>query len=349
MTDSEINTPPLKPTSTPTNTPSIPINTPTSNLLVIDHIYCINLDVSYDRRTHMKEMFSRLNLVPTFVRAVSIKHKEYLNLIKKPANKLKNSSGLRRCFCTTEVCEHKARLLRPVEIAINLSHYHVCRKIVKNEDYWAMVCEDDIRLHDNFISIINSVVPRHIWESDQPVMINCGGFSDNYNFKVQNVGEFGMEENPNGAYSNYCFLINQKAARVLLKYYFPIARPDDSFKRHLIKKGLLKCYRIRPSCVAELSAGRNAKPIYARTSNNKSLVITSSLAGNLREQSQPQSPIAKPTTTTQVKPNPNPTSKHKPKSKHKIKANSLLRSPLFTSALKKIKAAREKHKKRPKF
>ena len=246
-----------------------------NDLPSLDHIYCINLETSSDRKAHMKKQFKKHNLRATFVSAVHPKTKEYSNHIK---NLSRVDSGLdRRCFCLKE-CQHKKRKLRPSEIAISLSHYHVYRKMIRNNDYWALVCEDDVVFVKNFVNIINRSIPLEIWEDNTPHIIMCGGAVDNYGLKKNEVDRFRLVGMTSGCYSNYCYFVNFYAAQALLKHFFPIKRPEDSFKRHLIWRKKITCHRIQPAVVAELSAGRNLPPVYKRLSRFK---VNSSLNDDL--------------------------------------------------------------------
>ena len=214
-----------------------PVRESGSGIVAIDKIYCINLESSVDRKKHMKAEFKKHCLPAIFISAIHPKTKEF----RKVQNKVDLGFD-RRCFCINS-CSHKKRKLRPTEIAISLSHYHIYRKIVRNHDNWALVCEDDITFIDNFSQIVSRHIPLDIWEDNQPHIIMCGGSNDNWGLKKNDLEIFQLRHLHNGCYSNYCYIINFYAAQMLLKYFFPIKRPEDSFKRHIIHKNKIHCHK----------------------------------------------------------------------------------------------------------
>ncbi len=235
----------------------------------IDNIYCINLETSKERKEHMKKEFKKHGMSSTFVRAIHPIHREYTINYKNP-RKVDISYHNKRCFCQKpQTCIHEPRKIRPIEVAIALSHYYTYKKILKNRDKWALICEDDIKMIDNFMEVIGNVVSSDMWESDDTIIINLGGARDNYGLNKTEISLFTMDKLENGSYSNYCYILNHNAIKVLIRNFYPIARPEDSYKRYLIGKKKIKCYRIKPSMVAEMSAGRNAHPIYHRLSQYK--------------------------------------------------------------------------------
>jgi len=235
------------------------------NVPMIDHIYCINLESCKDRKEHMKKEFKRNNFNANFVNAIHPGHSEHKKKYHNP--KFTDQSwNTPRCYCVNK-CTHRARKLRTTEVAISLSHHHIYQKIVKNNDKWALVCEDDLIFIDNFCEIINKAVPKEIWNeyNTRPIIIFLGA-RDNYHLKINQPENFEFVNLQNGTYSNYCYILNNSCAQHYIKKFFPISRPEDSFKRYWIGKNYIHSYKIKPSLVAELSAGTNMKSIYNRWS-----------------------------------------------------------------------------------
>ena len=263
----------------------------------IEGIFCINLESCKERRDGMKREFSKNNFNATFTQAIHPRHSEHKRRYTNPRF-VDQGWSMSRCYCVNE-CGHNPRKLRPTEVAISLSHYNIYQRIARSKLKWAMVCEDDLIFCKNFCQIINHVIPKDIWdgkfilldsdeetkeevlerknrldpegidENNRPIIIFLGGKNDNLNLKTNNPGEFELLRMPYGIYSNYCYLINLEGAKMLVKKFFPINRPEDSFKRYWIGKGRLDCYRISPSLIAELSAGTNMPSVYNRWSQNK--------------------------------------------------------------------------------
>jgi len=161
---------------------------------------------------------------------------------------------------------------------------------VNNKYKWSLVCEDDLTFAKNFCEIVNNKVPPEVWKhhayqsseedkdredlanaesGERPIIVFLGGANDNMGLAKTSVDQFKFIRMSRGIYSNYCYLINYEAAKFLSKKFYPIVRPEDSFKRYWISKGRLDCYRVSPSIIAELSAGTNMPAIYNRWSLGK--------------------------------------------------------------------------------
>lgn len=234
----------------------------------VKKIYCINLQSCPERKTHMKKQFKKYNFDVIFFNAIHPRHKEFKRRYHNPYW-VDQGWDNPRCYCVVP-CDHRVRKLRHTEVAISLSHYYIYEKIANREEAWALICEDDVIFNENFCEILNHVIPKSIWENEeQATIIFCGGAKDNYKLQITNLSDFGYQEMPNGCYSNYCYLINLAAAKLLHRKFFPITRPEDSFKRYWIGKDRIKAYRISPVIVGELSSGTNFDPIYNRLSLHK--------------------------------------------------------------------------------
>jgi GR25 family glycosyltransferase involved in LPS biosynthesis len=254
----------------------------------VDKIFCINLQSCKERKDHMKKEFSKNQFNATFVNAIHPRHAEHK---KKYTNAKFVDQGWNqpRCYCIQK-CDHRHRKLRATEVAISLSHNNIYLSIINNRYKWSLVCEDDLIFAKNFCEIVNSLVPPEVWKhqayqlseedkdredmvnaesGERPIIIFLGGASDNMRLEKTNVEQFKFMRMSRGIYSNYCYLINLEAAKFLSRKFYPIIRPEDSFKRYWISKGRLDCYRVSPSIIAELSAGTNMPAIYNRWSLGK--------------------------------------------------------------------------------
>jgi len=232
------------------------------------NVFCINLTKSTDRRQAMEKEFDTAGLAGEFIKAVDRMKLDFksINYDKWLAN---------RCYCTDRCTVHRRRKLRPVEIAISLSHRKVYQKMIDENIQLALVCEDDIVFHRDFKETVNRLLAQvnltHVDKkcrelldlTSEPVIVFFGGRSDNPGLKLANQT---IVPSTQGTYSNYCYLLNLAAARVLEDNFFPINRPEDSYKRYLIGLGLIKAYQVRPSLVGELSAGVNMPAKFNRLS-----------------------------------------------------------------------------------
>jgi GR25 family glycosyltransferase involved in LPS biosynthesis len=259
-------------------------------IIGVEKIYCINLQSCKERKDHMKREFSKNHFNATFINAIHPRHTEHKKKYTNP--RFVDQGWLQpRCYCVQQACGHRPRKLRSTEVAISLSHNNIYSNIVNNNIKWSLVCEDDLVFTKNFCDIVNSVVPPEIWNhqsyklsddpdikeeiqmvdssSERPIIVFLGGARDNMGLAINDISQFKLKRMPNGVYSNYCYLINLEAAKFFSRKFYPITRPEDSFKRYWISKGRLDCYRISPSIIAELSAGTNMPSIYNRWSLGK--------------------------------------------------------------------------------
>jgi GR25 family glycosyltransferase involved in LPS biosynthesis len=232
--------------------------------------FCINLKKSVDRRRAVTAEFAKHAINATFIDAVGVDDPDFKS-VKSTANKME-----RRCYCVNSnepsgskatksagLCRHRARRLRPVEIAISLSHLKVYQTILAQELSSALVCEDDIILHKDFTATVTRLLTKiDFTQQNQPIIVFLGAPDNPDLIKSDQI----IKSSKNGIYSNYCYIVNRSAAEILVKNFFPITRPEDSYKRFLINQGHIKCYQIVPSLVAELSTGINTDKVYQRLS-----------------------------------------------------------------------------------
>jgi len=234
---------------------------------LFDGIYCINLDACIDRKRNIENEFKEINSTVTFITAISPLHKEYTALHK--TNKVDKGVHY-RCYCLEE-CKHYPRKLRETEIAISMSHYKAYHKMVEDNVQLGLIIEDDIQFHSDVIEIIKHMYTEIEKCMLEPCIIFCGG-RNNPNLSINDLNKFQLIPKTTGVYSNYCYIINNSGAKKLVKHFYPINRPEDSYKRYIISKDILKCYHLIPSIVSELSAGINAKPVFDRLSKKESIV-----------------------------------------------------------------------------
>ena len=212
----------------------------------------------------MKSQFKKHGLKASFFNAIYPLHREFKKRYTNPKFVDQNFNQS-RCFCVIP-CNHRTRKLRRTEVAISLSHYFIYDKICKKKDKWSLVCEDDLIFHDDFIKLIDAKITPILDQFEKPTIIFCGGAKDNYQLKIKDQDQFKLSKLINGVYSNYCYLINYEAAKILHRKFFPINRPEDSFKRYWIAKERIQSFRFQPVIVGELSSGTNFESVFNRYS-----------------------------------------------------------------------------------
>lgn len=233
--------------------------------IFIKYCYCLNLPSYNDRKNNMIKQLQKFSpIIPyKFINGVQPGDKTFNNIIKSK-DKVDTTATQPRCYCIKK-CTHNRKKLRPTEIAISLSHLKIYKQAYLEKYQWILVCEDDTIFIDNFLEILNKTIPETVINTEDPTIIFLGR-PDNPGLKISDPTRFKLKEAPIGLYSNYAYIVNYPGLKILIKKFFPIWKPEDGYKRLLVCQEKIKGWQIRPSPVAELSSGINAKSQYTRLS-----------------------------------------------------------------------------------
>lgn len=188
------------------------------------NIFVINLKRDVDRRNSINSQFNKKNLEFEFFEGVlgsALTEKELsLSYDNKKALRL------------------NCRPLVPAHIGCSLSHVKLYREVVNRDLPYALILEDDVILPDNFEYIIKKITP--VLKSDIPevILLSPGVGDISAKEKIARYIDSNYKILPyKSGYFTSSYIINQLAARVLLKELFPIGDVADCWprlKRHKI-------------------------------------------------------------------------------------------------------------------
>jgi GR25 family glycosyltransferase involved in LPS biosynthesis len=120
-----------------------------------------------------------------------------------------------------------------VEVSINMSHYNCWQKLLNSCNEYALILEDDVELHDNFIENINLIMNKlkendisfsilHLWngnwaktKSKQKKILKI-----NHDITI-------MQEKEQYNAGAVAYIITKKYAKWLMNHFFPIKIPQD--------------------------------------------------------------------------------------------------------------------------
>ena len=196
-------------------------------------VFVINLEQSTDRRAAMGARLDQLHINYSFFKAVN---GHALNIDTLPAY----AKTCRRLFF--------GRDLTKGEIGCLLSHKAVYQHIVDNNIERAIILEDDVFIEPSFPQIIREIIQSPVkWD-----VIRFLAYD-----KVQKIGRNVFElpskphvlaRIPTTSGGAYCYMINQKAARVLLHHMQKNVLPVDILHGYVWRTGL-ETFILRPSPV----------------------------------------------------------------------------------------------------
>jgi lipopolysaccharide cholinephosphotransferase len=132
--------------------------------------------------------------------------------------------------------------MNTIEIAINLSHFNCWRRLLNSCYDYAIILEDDIKMHSDFGVHINDIFDTldakdidfsilHLWNGNWAKSKHAQRF-------VANVGELTIQEEtiPYNA-GAAAYIISKKYAEYLIDKFFPIRKPQDILMGDYVNKG----------------------------------------------------------------------------------------------------------------
>lgn len=122
--------------------------------------------------------------------------------------------------------------MNTIEIAINLSHYNCWRRLLNSCYDYAMILEDDVKIHADFGTYINDIFDTlaargidfsifHLWNGNWAKTKHAQKF-------IARVGDLAINEEkiPYNA-GAAAYIISRKYAEYLIDRFFPIRKPQD--------------------------------------------------------------------------------------------------------------------------
>jgi len=120
-----------------------------------------------------------------------------------------------------------------VEVSINMSHYNTWRKLLNSCNDYALILEDDVELHDDFIDKINLIMNTldeenisfsilHLWNGNW-------GRTKHAQKKVIKIDKdiTIMQEKKSYNAGAVAYIISKSYAKWLINHFFPIKIPQD--------------------------------------------------------------------------------------------------------------------------
>jgi len=207
--------------------------------------------------------------MPVYVINCNI-HKERL----KKFNKYALKAGVKACrvpcikgkeFSDEILCDmvdrgflKKSAFMDPIEISINLSHYNCWVRLVNSCLDFALIFEDDVKLHSDFIHQMN-IILKELQRNDINFSI-LHLFNGNWNrtkSKLKKVLHINdklqiLKETVSYNAGAVGYIISKKYAKFLISNFFPIRDPNDIFMGNYPTKGnhltLLNKFNLKKDC-----------------------------------------------------------------------------------------------------
>lgn len=234
-----------------------PLTVSTSLSLPIDKTYIINLPSEDSRREHIIQEVERFGLRNYEVIEALTPDSPLVKELFESDMVLKFPP----CFrCKKNRCACDNNILIPPQIANWCSYLTVLKTILKSDDKFFLVCEDDIAFTDRAQSIFQALLSHKTFEQydihvDKPLLIGIGktwGSDHERTHPPYLSHEIAM--------CNPCFFLNREMAELLVQSLKRIEYTSDTFI-HEIVASTAECqnFIMKPSPVYDLSTGPKAK------------------------------------------------------------------------------------------
>ena len=197
-------------------------------------------------------------------------HKDRLKKFKKYASKAEMKACRVPCvkgkqFTDEILCDmvkrgflKKSAEMDRIEISINLSHYNCWMKLVNSCLDYALILEDDVELHTDFVDKINLIF-EELEDNDVDFSI-LHLFNGNWNktkSKLKKVLKISdklqiLKETVSYNAGAAGYIISKEYAKFLISKFFPISMPNDMLMGNYPRKGnhltLLNKFNKRKDC-----------------------------------------------------------------------------------------------------
>lgn len=183
--------------------------------------WLINLDRSPDRLAAMEAGISRLQAPFTVQRFAAVDGKA-------------DASLLARYVDEAAFQRHIGRAILPGEIGVYLSHYGVWQEFLLTGREVALVMEDDVVFHENFLHALEAgLAKRHRWGLLKLNKIRAKGPVKKLSSAGYSINAYLGPATGTGAY-----LITRETAQLLVDHAYPITMPVDHLMARYFAIGL---------------------------------------------------------------------------------------------------------------
>lgn len=198
----------------------------------IELVYVINVRDSIYRYNHIIFELSKVQIDNfQIIKAVTPKDIEVKEMF---ANKLVNSYP--PCFrCSYKICDHKNNFLNPIQVANFLSFKLVMNKIIKNNNKFSLILEDDFYFKKNFdpsFKVLNNYFKKYkILECNKPVLVRIGSHTqvNKTKQKLSNyINNYNVVKNSYNM-ANPGFIVNIEFAKLFVEKFKKIETTSDNY------------------------------------------------------------------------------------------------------------------------
>ncbi len=192
-----------------------------NSIIMLGHIFYINLGRRFDRNEHMISLLNNHNLLPGTTRIEAVDGKKLTN---NDLIKLANDNIFTMEFINQVLDQNtkKDPTLSVGAIGCALSHISAWERIVKEQIPEALIFEDDIEIKDNFVTEISKLKSYFPENYD---MIHLGyGLKSLLGIR-QIINKYFVKTN--SCMSGFGYILSNKGAKKLLEHIFPISAPYD--------------------------------------------------------------------------------------------------------------------------
>lgn len=191
-------------------------------------IYIVNLEKDVERKASIKAQLDVLNLDYEFIKAVYGK-----DLTPEEIGRLSPDF-------------EKTRLSLS-ELGCSLSHLYIYNKIIENSDNVALILEDDIKVNEDIIEIIEYISKHNDPKKAEVIILGTvNEYIDSFKKRINEKYSIAMAIDSSGTYS-YC--VNNLAAKSLIHFLQPVWLAADEWKL-IREKNVVSLKAITPSPVS---------------------------------------------------------------------------------------------------
>lgn len=149
-----------------------------------------------------------------------------VELVEAVDGRKSKPEDMKSCFDSDKFISKYLRTPKGGEIGCTLSHMNCYRKLLKTDEEFALILEDDVRFlyPEDMKTTLNDIINEY--KEDEPFFITLGMHYLYYPKKYRKLNKYTLYK-IHLAYGTWAYLINRKAAKRLLSFPLPFTVADD--------------------------------------------------------------------------------------------------------------------------